>query len=473
MNQAICQPVAPCDHPHRRGLARLSLLAGLLAALLLAGCEPSPTSQALKSKGAETTVAEAPVIPEEPAEPEPVPVIPVATEPEPVIAPQPVRPVPVARIELSDAESPSPEGDTLQLLGETVPAGTSQRLLWTPSAIFEGVSTETPVLIVNGSQPGPTVCLTAAIHGDELNGIEMVRQVIHELEPDTLSGAVIGIPIVNLQGFRRGSRYLPDRRDLNRYFPGNPQGSSASRIAHSLFTEIVSHCDALIDLHTGSNFRTNLPQLRADLRYTQIRSLTKGFGGMAVLHSVATPGTLRRAASDAGIPAVTLEAGEPLRLQTTKVNEGVVGLQNLLGALDMLDRETPPGFDEPEFYESTWVRADHGGILFTTVELGAQVSAGEQLGTITNPITNEQNPVYSPESGRVLGMALNQVVMPGFAAFRIGIQADLSPGNTGQLSLEQSPSSELPLPAAVEQSFDPVQDPGLNDTGRELEEASE
>ncbi len=324
----------------------------------------------------------------------------------------------------------------IQLLGTTVPPGTAQRLMWSASQIFEGISTETPVLVVNGRREGLTLCLTAAIHGDELNGIEMVRQVMHDLDPEKLKGAVIGIPIVNLQGFRRGSRYLPDRRDLNRYFPGNPSGSSAARIAHSLFEKIIRHCDSLVDLHTGSFYRTNLPQLRADLRYSKIKELTQGFGGIVVLHSVAAAGTLRRAATDAGIPAITLEAGEPLRLQTAKVSQGVTGIFKLLDTLDIVSRIQLLSPPEPVFYQSTWVRADHGGILFSVVRLGQEIETGDVLGTITDPITNAQNLIYSPAKGRILGMALNQVVMPGFAAFRIGIETDGPPTDTVVASLE-------------------------------------
>lgn len=323
-----------------------------------------------------------------------------------------------------DPDSDHENAGSIELLGTMVQPGTSQRLMWSASQIFEGVSTETPVLVVNGQHDGPTLCLTAAIHGDELNGIEMVRQVMHDLDPDKLKGAVIGIPIVNLQGFRRGSRYLPDRRDLNRYFPGNPSGSSAARIAHSLFQQIIRHCSSLVDLHTGSFYRTNLPQLRADLRYEKIKEMTQGFGGIVVLHSVAAPGTLRRAATDAGIPAITLEAGEPLRLQTAKVTQGVTGIFKLLDTMDIVRRVQLLSPPEPIFYQSTWVRANHGGILFSVVRLGQEVDTGDVLGNVTDPITNTQNLIYSPAKGRVLGMALNQVVMPGFAAFRIGIETD-------------------------------------------------
>ena len=180
----------------------------------------------------------------------------------------------------------------LLLLGSEVAPGSSQRLAWSATELFEGVPVSTPVLAVNGALPGPTLCLTAAVHGDELNGIEMVRRVMHDLDPGKVSGAVIGVPIVNVQGFRRGSRYLPDRRDLNRYFPGNPNGSAAARIAHSFFANVVTHCDALVDLHTGSFERANLPQIRADLRNPDVVTLTQGFGSMVILHSTPAVGTL-------------------------------------------------------------------------------------------------------------------------------------------------------------------------------------
>jgi predicted deacylase len=361
----------------------------------------------------------------------------------------------------------------IQILDTMVPPGTSQRLMWSASQIFEGVSAEAPVLIVNGRHDGPTLCLTAAIHGDELNGIEMVRQVMHDLDPDKLKGAVIGVPIVNLQGFRRGSRYLPDRRDLNRYFPGNPSGSSAARIAHSFFEKIIRHCNALVDLHTGSFYRTNLPQLRADLRHTKIKELSQGFGGIVVLHSVAAPGTLRRAATDAGIPAITLEAGEPLRLQTAKVNQGVTGIFKLLDTLDIVNRIQLLAPPEPVFYQSTWVRANHGGILFSVVRLGQEIAPGDVLGTVTDPITNTQNLIYSPKKGRILGMALNQVVMPGFAAFRIGLETDAPPTDTVVASLEwdsENGDSETASPGiAPEQTVEEHDDSLISD----LEETSE
>ena len=348
------------------------------------------------------------------------------------------------------------EQKSLLMLGAEVPAGTSTRLAWSPDQNFEGIAVPTPVLVVNGSKPGPTLCLTAAVHGDELNGIETVRRVLYDLEPERLSGAVVGVPIVNLQGFRRSSRYLPDRRDLNRYFPGNPRGSAAARLAHSFFTEVISHCDALVDLHTGSFKRTNLPQLRANLKIPEVVELTQGFGSTVVLHGVGAKGTLRRAASDAGIPAVTVEAGEPTRIQDEEVAHTTKGIMTLLNELDMYYRTTNWGNKEPVYYRSTWVRADSGGVLFGKVDLGDRVKEDELLGTITDPITNVKTELRAPVKGRILGKALDQFVMPGFAAFRIGIERDDS---------EIAPPSEITVTSVSDEAEEsrPAEPPVLVD----------
>ena len=331
--------------------------------------------------------------------------------------------IPLAEAVTAAAGSPEP----MLLLGTEVAPGTAQRLSWSATELFEGVPVSTPVLVINGAYPGPTLCLTAAVHGDELNGIEMVRRVMHDLDPGKMSGAVIGVPIVNVQGFRRGSRYLPDRRDLNRYFPGNPSGSAAARIAHSFFSNVVSHCDALVDLHTGSFERANLPQIRADLRNPDVVTLTQGFGSMVILHSTPAVGTLRYAATQAGIPAVTLEAGGPSQLELNEVKLGVKGIETLVNTLGMMRKRRLWGEPEPVYYRSSWVRADNGGILLADVILGTTVRKGDLLGTITDPMNNARTEVRSPYSGRIIGMARNQVVMPGFAAFHVGIETDEAP----------------------------------------------
>lgn len=319
-----------------------------------------------------------------------------------------------------DAPLPEP----FNMLGKEVQPGTMQRLTWNATEAFSGTTVPTPILVAHGVQKGPTLCLTAAVHGDELNGIETVRRIIHNVSPEKLGGTLIGVPIVNMAGFQRHSRYLPDRRDLNRFFPGNPGGSSASRIAYSFFQEVILQCDGLIDLHTGSFHRTNLPQLRANLNNEAVVKLTEGFGSTIILHSDGGIGTLRRAAVEAGIPAVTLEAGEPLRLQDDEVKHSVKGIYTLLETLGMYDKRGIRGGPEPVYYTSEWVRADTGGILFSRIKLGKRIKRDDLLGTVTDPISNEQEEIRSPFSGRVIGMALNQFVMPGFATYHIGIEAE-------------------------------------------------
>lgn len=325
--------------------------------------------------------------------------------------------------ETSSGETLSNQGedDSWVFLDTLIMKGSTTRLSWSPDQSFEGIETPTPVLIAHGAKPGPKLCLTAALHGDELNGIEIVRRVLYNIDAKELAGTVIGVPIVNLQGFHRSSRYLTDRRDLNRFFPGNPTGSSASRIAHSFFQRVISHCDLLVDLHTGSFYRTNLPQLRANLRSPDVVALTKNFDAIVVLHSEGAKGTLRRSAVDAGIPAVTLEAGGPMELNEEYVEQGVKAINTLLDKNGMLTTISFWGTPQPTFYRSQWVRTDHGGILFSDVKLGGKVRKGDLLGVVTDPITNFREEILSPVTGRIIGMAVNQVVLPGFAAYHIGI----------------------------------------------------
>ncbi len=363
-------------------------------------------------------------------------VVPPAPEPEPTTEEPPVPEAP----QLSGQEAPGePEAPAVEpapepieqpatsftLLGSEVLPGTSTRLGWSSGIQISGLSRPTPVLVVNGAKAGPTLCLTGAVHGDELNGIEIIRRTMYDLEPDKLSGRVVGIPIVNLPGFQQGTRYLPDRRDLNRHFPGNPQGSLAERFAHSLFTNIIRHCDMLVDIHTGSLKRTNLPQLRADMNNPEVADFTKGFDSMAVVHSSGTAGMLRTAASEAGIRAVTMEAGESHRIQEHQIEAGVNSITSLMEKQGMISRMFVWGDPEPVYYDSSWVRTQHGGILFSDIELGARVTKGQVLGYVTDPITNAQHSIRATGDGRVIGMAVDQVVMAGFAAYHIGTEAEV------------------------------------------------
>ncbi|TNF03372.1 MAG: succinylglutamate desuccinylase/aspartoacylase family protein [Gammaproteobacteria bacterium] len=318
-----------------------------------------------------------------------------------------------------------PPANSITLIDTEVLPGTSTRIGWSPGLQISGLSSPTPVLVVNGIKSGPTLCLVGAIHGDELNGIEIVRRVLYDLDPMELSGTVIGVPIVNLQGFQQGNRYLPDRRDLNRHFPGKADGHVAERFAHALFSQVIRHCDMLVDIHTGSLRRTNLPQLRADMNNPEVATFTRGFDRIAVVHSTGTRGMLRTAALAVGITAVTMEAGESLRIQQHQIKAGVNSLHSLMEKQDMISRLFSWGDPEPVYYDSYWIRAEYGGILASKIVLGAQVIKGQVLGVVTDPITNAQYPIKAKGIGRVIGMAVDQVVMSGFAAYHIGTEAEV------------------------------------------------
>ncbi len=308
---------------------------------------------------------------------------------------------------------------TLEILGQPIAPGDQRRLPLPVSETFVGEDATTPVIVVAGMQPGPVVCLTAGVHGDELNGIEVVRRSLDRAKPEELKGTLVGLPIVNLAAFRRSSRYMPDRRDLNRFFPGSPRGSSASRLAFSVFEKVVRRCDALVDVHSGSFHRTNLPQVRGDLRRAEVLKLARAFGTEIAIHNEGRPGTLRRAASEAGIPAITYEAGEPMRFQGEEIDRGVRGVEHLLVQLGMRTAKLDEPIEPTLYYRAHWIRADDGGILAARAKLGDVVKQNQILGTVFDPISNEKSSIRAAQKGRVIGVALDQLVMPGFAAFHI------------------------------------------------------
>lgn len=403
-------------------------LAGLLAASAL-GAQDFPVDPALPA--ASSSVPVPPPRPASKPKPALAPVRRNTIEPtaEAIAAgpPEPVEDVGPPELVLIDLDAQAgadlPQVATpFTLFEKTIAPGEKRELRWTAGESFAGSNVATPLVIAHGVLPGPVLCMTAAVHGDELNGIEVVRRVLNDIDPQQLTGTVIGMPIVNLMGFSRSSRYLPDRRDLNRYFPGTMYGSAASRIAYRLFKQVIVHCDALVDFHTGSFDRANLPQVRGDLTIPSVLEFTRGFGATPVLHSPGTRGMLRLAATDHGIPAVTFEVGAPLRLEPEQIEFAVQAIVTLGHKMGMTRSFRMWAEPQATFYESKWVRVDSGGMLFTAVALGDRVREGQHLGKVVDPIRNQESPILSPFRGRVIGMALNQVVLPGFAAFHVGIE---------------------------------------------------
>jgi len=309
----------------------------------------------------------------------------------------------------------------MQLLGRDIAPGSRSKFPFIPDRSYEASYLNMPVFVARGLEPGPTLCLTAGVHGDELNGVEVARRAFAEIDPQELRGTLIVLPAINAEGVRGGKRYLSDGRDLNRAFPGRAGGSVAALIAHAIFRDVLNHCDALLDLHTASNQRANLPQIRADLDDPVIRDLAMHFGVGILVAGSGPDGSLRREAAKAGIPAIIYEAGEPLRFQEEEIERGVQGVENVMAYLDMteqVERETP---DDRIYQRSRWIRAAlrSGGFFFPTARLGDTVNSGDSLGNIVDPLTDESTEVISPMSGEIIGMAFSQPVLSGYALFHI------------------------------------------------------
>ena len=312
--------------------------------------------------------------------------------------------------------------------GTSVPAG-ERRLVDLPiSKLSNHTPVTLPVHVMHGTQPGPTLFVSAAIHGDELNGVEIIRRVLRTLQPGNLSGTLLSVPIVNAYGFIGRSRYLPDRRDLNRSFPGSRHGSLAARIAHLLLSEVVARSQVGIDLHTAAVHRVNLPQIRCDFKKRpRSRELGIAFGTQVILESPERSGSLRKAAREMGVDVLVYEGGEGLRFDEFAIQAGVDGIAGVMLAMGML--ELPEGVEAsrpvsigalPLFANaSKWVRAPEGGILRSTKRIGSAVSEGEIIGYVANPYEDADVPVLAPRRGIIIGRTTLPIVNLGDALFHI------------------------------------------------------
>ncbi len=276
------------------------------------------------------------------------------------------------------------------------------------------------VHVFRGKKPGPRLFVTAGVHGDELNGVEIARKLIaHKFRG--LKGDLFVVPVVNVAAFLLRSRYLPDRRDLNRLFPGNADGSFGSRIARTLMDEVVGQCSHGIDLHTAAGGRINLPQTRMADRVPGSREMAKAFGAPVMLKAGIRDGSLRASCENKKMPYVLFEAGEALRLDLPAVTFGARGVIRVMRHLEMLparkkDQELPSAFCD----SSRWVRAGVGGIFRALIPLGRAVEVGQVLGVIGDPMGNEESEVRSDYSGIVLGRTTGSLVDEGDALFHIG-----------------------------------------------------
>lgn len=276
------------------------------------------------------------------------------------------------------------------------------------------------VEVVNGTSPGPHLWLSAAIHGDELNGLEIIHRVLRGLDAVELAGCLLAVPIVNVFGFLHQDRYLPDRRDLNRSFPGSARGSLASRLAHMFMSEVVAKATHGVDLHTGSHHRTNLPQVRGDLNDDATRRCALAFGAPIVIHGEAPTGSLRKAVASRGIPVVVYEAGQPQRFDEPAIAMGVAGVLRLMTSLGMRDGsdDQPPG-PMLESRKRSWVRARRSGILRLDVGLGDRVETRQRLGAIEEVLGGDVAPILSAHAGIVIGHTANPLVYQGDAVAHV------------------------------------------------------
>ena len=307
------------------------------------------------------------------------------------------------------------------IAGENIAPGERRKLAITVAKLYDFTDMKMPVVVHHGKEPGPTMFISAAIHGDEINGLDIVRRLLKHKALEHLHGTLIAIPIVNVFGFNDKSRYLPDRRDLNRCFPGEEHGSLASQIAYIFRTEIVEQSTHGIDLHTGAIHRRNLPQIRADFSLPENLRLARAFGVPVILNASPRDGSLREMVAEQKIPMLLYEAGTALRFDHNASAIGVTGILNVMHTIGMLP--TPPVmadiFDPLVAQSSRWVRAPISGIFITIKHLGDHVVKGDRLGFITDPFGDHETDILAHADGIIIGNSILPLANEGDALFHI------------------------------------------------------
>ena len=314
---------------------------------------------------------------------------------------------------MTDKRSP------FEIRGDVVPAGTRLDLQLPIASFPTGTPVTLPLSVLHGRHDGPTIWLNAAIHGDEIGGVAIIRRVLASLSANTLHGTLVVAPVVNVHGFLTGDRYLPDRRDLNRCFPGSAKGSLARRMAHLLMTEVVSRCSVGIDLHTGSDGRCNLPQIRADLSDDHTLEVATAFGAPVMMHSKVRDGSLRGAATKAGATVLLFEGGEALRFHQPSIQAGVVGVRRVMASLGMIEPVAAPERAPLRSSTSKWVRASRSGLAQIDCALGDDVTKGQVLGQIHDAMGRRLARLKSSADGIVVGIKVEPLVHRGDAMVHV------------------------------------------------------
>ncbi len=309
----------------------------------------------------------------------------------------------------------------IEIGGIEVPPGSRRTVDLPVAELYTRAPLTMPVHVINGRRAGPTLFVCAAIHGDELNGVEIIRRLLKLKSLRSLRGALLAVPIVNVHGFLDLSRYLPDRRDLNRSFPGSGKGSVAARLAHLFATEIVKHADCGIDIHTGAIHRKNLPQIRANLDDERTMELARAFEVPVLINANVRDGSLREYAAERGIPMLLYEAGEALRFDEMGIRGGLKGVVNVMRELGMLPakkRASRP-LQPVVASGSSWIRAPGSGILRAHVKPGDRVRQGKLMGVIGDAFGEFEFQVTAPFSGLVIGRSQLPLVHEGDALFNV------------------------------------------------------
>lgn len=314
----------------------------------------------------------------------------------------------------------------IEICGQTIKKNSRADVELISSSLYDDTSIGIGVKVVCGTKPGPVLFVTAAIHGDEINGVEIIRRLLLNKRLKSMSGVLIAIPVLNAYGFNTRSRYLPDRRDLNRCFPGSEKGSLAGRIADAFRSEILEKSTHGIDLHTAAVYRTNLPQIRACLDSEEVKRLALSFGAPVILNADIRDGSLRQAALDQGIPMLVYEAGEALRFSEPAIRQGVKGVLAVMTEIGMLKTKTVP-VKKTSTYQarsSYWVRAPSSGMLQSMKKLGDHVAKDERISSIMTPMGQCRADVVVPREGVIIGETTLPLVNEGDALYHVATFAD-------------------------------------------------
>ena len=322
---------------------------------------------------------------------------------------------------------------------EAIPLGESRDVHLAVGESYSGLTVQIPIHVSRGPAEGPVVFVTAALHGDEINGTGAVRQLVQDTGLQLRRGSVILVPVLNLLGFDRHSRYLPDRRDLNRSFAGSATGSLASRMARTIFDEIVSRCDYGIDLHTAAVRRTNYPNVRGDLSIPEVRRLAESFGCEIIIDGKGPRGAFRREACLAGCPTIIMEGGEVWKVEPSIVESATRGIKNVLRDLEMLDG-APERPDYQVIIEKTkWMRAERGGFLEFHVKPGDIIEKDQPLATNTSLLGHDRCCLlHAPFNAVVIGMTTLPAVSPGEPVCNLGkLAKGVKPSSLRRLRCEE------------------------------------